>query len=150
MANLTNALRKNLSHGFIIFLWLFALYDVVAMHTTRMSVDKKATITLLVMIPVGLCLNVIWMILLAFCNNNESMRRWKKEKRIATDIFPLFFIPFTITIFVFLYYDNSYTTYKNACYAVSGLISIYFHMFLGSTWLVPKELQTYASGQNMN
>jgi len=148
MPNLSKAILKNLSHGFIIFLWFFTLYDFVAHFTTRWSVDRKSSITLFVMIPLGLVLNIIWMVLLAFMNNTEFMRKWKKEKKIVTDIFPLFFIPYTITIFAFLYYDNSYTSYKNACFAISGLISIYMHTFLNSSWLVPDKLQTYASGQN--
>jgi len=139
MANLTNALRKNLSHGFIIFLWFFTLYDFVAHFSTRLSVDPKSTIALFVLIPVGLLFNIIWIVLLAFWNNTEWMRKWKKEKKIATDIFPFFLIPYTATVFGFLYYDNSYTSYKFATYSMSGLFCVYVHMFLCSDWLVPKS-----------
>jgi len=139
MANLTKALRKNLSHGFIIFLWFFTLYDFVAHFSTRLSVDPKSTKALFVLIPVGLLFNIIWMVLLAFWNNTEWMRKWKKENKIATDIFPCFLIPYTATIFGFLYFDNSYTSYKFATYSISGLICVYVHMCLSSNWLVPKS-----------
>lgn len=145
MGNLGKAIRKNLSHLFIIMLWFLALYDFVAHFTTRINVDPKVTYTIFALLPLGLLLNCIWMILLAFCNTRHWMVYWKKEKNCVVNIFPLFYIPLTATIFGLLYYDNSYTSYQWACFAIFALLSIYLHTFLRSEYLIPQTLRSDAS-----
>ena len=139
-----DSFMKYLQIGFTVFLWAWLLYDFVAHYGTRMSVNPKLTKSLLVLIPVGLLFNLLWTGLLVLWHKTSCMNDDDQQK-LVTSFFQAFFIPYTIAIFVCLYYDYSYTSYKNACFAISGLISVYVHNFLTSGRLVPEDLQATAT-----